>query len=155
MSRSYVRITEEKFDEFIDGLVPSAEKKRVRGAKEVVYDLPLPRDGLSIKVFSTIQGGRGRDRGDDAIRCVIWDHGADAPVGGREKTLRIRTWRENLADKIRYLYRNWRDHDHGPCPECGRGVLVERTPGPSDDWDPFLACSEWNGGDGCDHTERL
>ena len=31
-------------------------------------------------------------------------------------------------------------------------ALIERR---GDDWDPFLACSEWDGGDGCGYTEPL
>jgi hypothetical protein len=154
-AKHYVRITEDEFEEFLFGLVPDAERADVPGTRETVYDLPLPGDGLTIRVFSTIQGGEGRDRGDDAIRCVVWNHEIDAPVGGRRKTLRIGTWRKNLRAKIEDLYANWRDHVYGTCPECGRGVLVERESGPGDEWDPFLACSEWDGGDGCEHTEAL
>ena len=155
MSSTYVRITGNEFEEFIRDVVPSARRVRVPGVGENVYDLPLPADDLTIRVFSTIQGGEGRDRGADAIRCVIWNHEAGEPVGGRRKTLRIGTWRKNLRAKIEDLYANWRDHEHGAYPECRRGVLVERTPSGPQDWDPFLACSDWDGGDGCEHTEAL
>jgi hypothetical protein len=155
MSVQYTRITEEEFDDFVFGMVPDAEVADAPGTREKVYDLPLPGDHMTVRVFSTIEGGAGRGRGDDAIRCVVWDHRVDEPVGGRRKTLRIRTWRDNLGDKIRDLYATWRDHDHGACPECGRGRLLEREPGQGDGWDPFLACSEWDGGDGCEYTEPL
>jgi len=152
---TYVRVTADEMEGFITGLVPDAERADVPGTSEEVWDLPLPSDRHTIRVFTTIHGDVARDRGDDAIRCVIWDHGIDQPVGGRRKTLRIGTWRKNLRAKIEDLYLNWRDHDHGPCPECGGGRLVKRAPKQGDDWDPFLACSEWDGGDGCDHTESL
>jgi hypothetical protein len=155
MSVRYTRITEEQFDDFVFGLVPDAEVADDAGAAEKVYDLPLPADGLTIRIYSTVEAGRGRDRGDDAIRCVVWNHERDVPVGGRRKTLRIETWRDNLEEKVQDLYLNWSDHRHGPCPRCGRGVLVEREPGQGDDWQPFLACSEWDGGDGCEHTQPL
>lgn len=154
-AKRYVRIDGDDFEEFIEDVVPSAERARVPGVNEAVYDLPLPADGLTIRVFSTIQDGAGRDRGADAIRCVIWNHAADEPVGGRRKTLRIGTWRKNLRAKIEDLYASWREHEHGACPECLNGVLVERAPSGPQDWDPFLACSEWDGGDGCEHTENL
>jgi len=155
MSVQYTRITEEDFDDFVFGLVPDAEVADAPGTSEKVYDLPLPADDLSIRIFSTIQAGVGRDRGADAIRCVVWHHGIDGPVGGRRKTLRIGTWRENLRPKVEDLYLNWRDHAHGNCPECGTGVLQERRPKQGQDWSPFLSCSNWDGGDGCEYTERL
>ena len=160
MSATYTRISEAQFADFIDETVAGAERADVPGATELVWDLPLPGD-LTIRVFSTIQGGEGRDRGDDAIRCVVWSHEHDCPVGGRSKTLRIgpsasnpEGWRRNLREKIQDLYASWRQHDHGGCPDCG-GVLVERTPGPDDDWGAFLACSNWDGGDGCQYTQWL
>jgi hypothetical protein len=154
-AKHYVRIGEGEFDEFIAGVVARHEVVDEPGTREKVYELPLPADGLSIRVYSTIQGGVGRDRGADAIRCVVWSDEIDGPVGGRRKTLRISTWRENLREKIEDLYANYRDHVHGACPECGRGVLVERRPSGPQGWDAFLACSEWDGGDGCEHTEPL
>lgn len=153
MSSQYVRVTSEEFEEFIHDVVPAAEAAHEPGVTEDIYDLPLPADGLTIRVYSTIQGDAARDRGDDAIRCVVWNHEHGVPVGGRRKTLRIPTWRKNLREKIEDLYSCWRDHEHGSCPECGAGVLVERRPKGGQDWDPFLACSEWNGGDGCEYTE--
>jgi len=154
-ARTYVRPSREEFDEAVFGLVPDAEAAGTAPGRERVYDLPLPADELTIRVFSTIEGGEARDRGADAIRCVVWHHGRDVPVGGRVKTLRTPGWDDRLCEKVRSLYADWREHDHGACPECQRGVLVERRPSGSDDWDPFLACSEWDGGDGCEHTEPL
>jgi hypothetical protein len=153
-SRRYVRPTESEFDDFIYGKVPSAEAVDEPGATEKVYELPLPDDDLSIRVYSTIQDGEARDHGADAIRCVIWSEEAGCPVGGRRKTLRIETWRDNLGRKIDELYVTWRDHDHGRCPDCG-APLAKRVPGQDDDWSPFLACTAWDGGDGCDFTEWL
>lgn len=153
-SKTYRRITREEFDAFMDDLVPDNEVVRPDGVSERVYDCPLPSDRHVIRVFSTIEGGAGRDRGADAIRCVIWDLGANEPVSGRLKTLRIDTWRDNLRAKIEDLYANWRDEVPGRCPECG-GALAVREPGPGDDWDTFAACTAWDGGDGCDHTEKL
>lgn len=160
MSATYVRITSEEMEATIREIVPSAEKTNVPGTNEEVYDLPLPADELTVRVFTTVQAGVGRDLGKDAIRCVVWNHEHDCPVGGRRKTLRIgpsksnpEGWKGNLGEKIRDLYGSWRDYDR-TCPECP-GVLVERVPGPDDDWSRFLACSNWDGGDGCRYTEWL
>jgi hypothetical protein len=161
MSATYTCITAGDFEDFITGLVPGAELADPEGVSEEVWDLPLPHDDLSIRVFSTVAGGEGRDRGSDAIRCTLWHHGEDAPVGGRRKTLRIgpsesnpEGWRRNLREKVEDLYANWRSEYNGRCPKCS-GVLVKREPGAGDDWSPFLACSRWDGGDGCEYTEWL
>lgn len=153
-TKTYTRISEDEFDAFMADTA-SAERVEMAGVSETVYEMPLPSDDLSIRVFSTIAGGAGRDRGADAIRTVVWSRRAGGPVGGERKTLRIGTWRKNLRRKIEELYANWRDYDHGDCPECDSGVLVERRSGSNADWSPFLACSAWNGGRGCEHTESL
>lgn len=147
-AKRYERIDEEEMAEFLPDV---AEEVEVRNTEEKVYELPLPSDDLSIRVFTTLQDGQGRDLGADAIRTVIWSETADGPIGGEKKTLRIQTWRKNLREKIENLYSNWRNWDHGECPECENGVLCERE----GQYGKFLACSEWNGGRGCEHTENL
>jgi hypothetical protein len=151
MSGTYVRITEDAFDAFMTGLA-DYDVVDEPGTAEKVYELQLPHEDLGIRVYSTIERGEGRDRGEDAIRCVVWHNGRGCPVGGRRKTLRIDTWRENLGGKIEDLYASWREHWHGVCPECGEGLLVEREPGRGDDWAAFLACTEYPA---CGHTEDL
>jgi hypothetical protein len=151
MSSTYVTISRAEFEETLPPIAEEVDD----GSGERVYGLPLPHDDLSIRVFSTIEGGESRGYGRDAIRCVVWSGRAGGPVGGRKKTLRTEGWGRRLRSKIESLYSQWRQHDHGACPACGRGVLVERRPSGGQDWDPFLACSEWDGGDGCEHTEAL
>ena len=143
-----VTISRTDFEEF---LPPAAEEVDILGTKERVYEMPLPSDDLSVRVFSTVQGESTREYGEDAIRTVIWSETADGPVGGETKTLRIDTWRKNLRAKLESLYSSWRSYDHGTCPECGNGVLCERE----GKYGKFLACSTWNGGAGCQYTEDL
>ena len=147
-TRTAVTIARKDFEEF---LPEAAEEVDVANTKERVYEMPLPSDDLSVRVFSTITGESTRGYGEDAIRTVVWSETAEGPIGGETKTLRIQTWRGNLQDKLADVYQNWRQFDHGACPECGRGVLCER----SGKYGDFLACSEWNGGSGCEHTEDL
>lgn len=152
MSVQYTRISEDEFDAFMAGVSAAAEPVREPGTAEKVYELPLPAEHLSVRVYSTIQRGEARGRGEDAIRCVVWSDRLGGPVGGRRKTLRIQTWRENLRPKIEDLYANWRDHAHGDCPECG-APLREVAPGQNDDWDAFVGCSAYDRG--CGYTEEL
>jgi len=154
-AQQYTRITADEFDSFMTELVPNATKINIPGTREDVWELPLPSDDHTIRVYSTIQGTCSRERGTDAIRCVVWNNTYDEPVGGRRKTLRISTWRKNLRAKIEDLYAHWRNFEHGACPRCDNGVLVERIPSDSQQWNAFLSCSEWNGGDGCNYTKEL
>jgi len=147
-SRSATVITAEQFAEF---LPPAAEEVECGNTLERVWELPLPTDDLSIRVFSTIEGETSRGYGEDAIRTVVWSAKAGGPIGGETKTLRIDTWRKNLQAKLESAYANWRKFDHGTCPECGEGVLCEREGKYGD----FLACSTWEGGRGCKFTRNL
>jgi len=146
--RNAVTIARNDFEDF---LPPAAEEVDVENTNERVYEMPLPSDDLSVRVFSTVEGESTRGYGEDAIRTVVWSETAEGPVGGETKTLRIKTWRKNLKSKLKNMYKNWRDYAHGICPECGEGVLCER----SGKYGDFLACSNWNGGSGCEHTEDL
>lgn len=111
MSVTYTRITREEFEDFLSELTPAWETAEVPGTKEIVYDLPLPEDHLTIRIFSSLdRTGQARDVGADAIRTLLWNHETDSVVYGMTKTLRVDTWRSNLKPKIRELYDNWREH---------------------------------------------
>lgn len=129
MGRQYAEITEEEFDEFLDGFA-SYRKHRPSNSKELVYDIPLPEDNLVVRIWSTIEGGVSRESGTDAIRTVVWDTEVDAPVGGDKKTLRIaptdsnpKGWKANLKPKIEGLVRNWRRYNR-KCPNCGGRMTI-------------------------------
>jgi len=96
-------------------------------------------------------GQEGRDKGDDAIRTVIWDTEFDVPVGGREYTKRIRTsddpirYLRNMHEKVVWLYNNWHAFDHSMrCPDCD-GILR----GAESEYGEYLFCKS------CDYTEDL
>lgn len=152
-SKFAVDITREEFESFLDDYFEWKEAETEYG--ERVYDIPLPRDHLTIRLFSTINKSTGvsRAKGDDAIRTVIWNHDVDRPVGGREKTLRQGTpddeqrWMVLLHRKIQDLFLGWRRFDvEMECPECG-----EKLAGRSSEYGEFLACSS----EGCDYTEDV
>lgn len=110
MPAQYHRLTTDEFEDFLDSVTPAWERAEVRGTKELVYDLPLPPEHLSIRLFSTLtRDGVARDAGSDAIRALIWNHEADSIEAGETRTHRIETWRSNLRPKIEHLYDNWRD----------------------------------------------
>jgi len=144
--RQYEAVTEEEFDEFMNDIA-NFEKHVPEQAKEIVYDIPLPK-GLVVRVWSSITAGQARAKGTDAIRCVVWDTEEDRPIGGREKTLRIGAtdsnpegWRGNLRPKIVDLVGRWREFDK-TCPECGSRMAV-REPDQGDDWEPFWGCTNY------------
>lgn len=118
-------ITEGEFVQFLEN-VAAFEQVSPDGTRELVYDLPLPADHLSIRIYSSIdeRSGVSRKCGADAIRCVVWNHNIEEPVGGRVRTHRITTWRSNLRPKIESLYGSWREYDK-QCPDCG-SVLALR-----------------------------
>lgn len=153
MSVQYVRPTRDEFESWFDKHYTYEEADTPWG--EVVYDLPLPADNKTIRIFTTVNKGNddGRDKGSDAIRCVVWDHEVDEPVGGRERTNRIRTdddpirYLRNLNEKIQWLYKNWRAFNvqlAGACPECGGDLS-----GHESEYGEFLSCQD------CDWTEDL
>lgn len=142
----YESITESEFVAFLEE-VAAFERVTPPQTKELVFDLPLPADYLSIRIYSSIdkRSGVSRKCGSDAIRCVIWNHDIEEPVGGRVRTHRIETWRSNLRPKIKSLYGQWREFDR-ICEECGSVMCVRDANG------GFFGCTSYPD---CTHTEPL
>lgn len=120
-------ITVEEFEEFLDQF--DFDWNRTTTSEytpygEYVYGTKDPineeHNTLYLTVFSTIEeaSGKTREKGTDAIRTVIWDNHINKPVGGKKKTLRIKTWRKNLKRKIDELADSWKEHVT-ICDECG------------------------------------
>jgi hypothetical protein len=157
--RKYVRITEEEFEDFLDKLWyewheanPSDDGFR-KFSKEKVYSIPPLNgnisDDVTILIFSTIdtRTGKARDKGQDAIRCVLWDTELQKPIGGRKKTLRIESWRSNLGPKVENLVEETNEYLRH-CPECQTGWLVKRE----GQYGEFLGCVRYPD---CNHTEQI
>lgn len=142
-SATYTGFTRSEFESWLDNFASFEEVQT--DASERVYAINLPDDDLELRIFSTLQGGRARSCGSDAIRCVLWHTDENAPVGGKKKTLRIETWRKNLSEKVKDLMLNWREYYNGRCPECG-GVMQTRE----GEFGEFLGCSNYPR---CQHTE--
>lgn len=140
----YTAIDRDEFEAFLD---EHAEWKRGSGiATEFIYDIPLPQDHLTIRIFSSIDRTTGFTRpcGEDAIRCVIWNHRVGEPIAGRVRTHRIETWRSNLLEKIQSLAENWRDYDR-ECPVCSSPLAEKEGP-----YGEFFGCVRYPE---CDYTE--
>jgi len=101
MSRDYVRINQEEFDNLIAKF--NAEQISPRGTSEVVYRIILGNE-LSIWIYSTIRRKTGvsRPSGSDAIRTIML-YQEKQGVMKESKTLRTINWKKNLEKKIRSL----------------------------------------------------
>ena len=137
MSGSYTKITLDEFVDFLDEHTTYTQAET--NDKEYVFDIPLPVEDKTVRVFSSIdkRTDTSRESGADAIRTVLWDHEINAPVGGRKRTHRIETWRDNLLPKIADLMVSWRDYEHS-CSECG-ATMVQRE----SDYGVFFGCSRY------------
>lgn len=155
--RKYERIAEEDFENFLDSLWydwheanPNDDGFR-KFSREKVYSIPPLSniDGVTVLIFSTIdhRTGKARDKGQDAIRCVVWSTELNKPIGGKKKTLRIETWKSNLKPKIEDLVEETSSYIKS-CSSCEIGWLVERE----GQYGEFLGCVRYPD---CDHTEQI
>lgn len=153
----YKRLTQEEFEEFLEALDPGGfhiigtdEDSNLAFTKEIVYgrDLNDEEDDLQIRIYSTIdvRTSKARDKGDDAIRTVIWSKSISQPIAGKTKTLRIQTWRKNLAPKIKELLETW-DTRVIKCDECGSWMI--RREG---QYGEFYGCSKYPV---CENTKQV
>lgn len=155
--RKYVQPSQEEFEEFLDDLEEQlgieweiAEDDR---AKEIIYEASevLPsHDARVLRVFSTIdeRTGKARSKGSDAIRTVLWDSNINRPIGGRTKTLRIKTWKKNLKKKVVDLINNTSEYIT-VCDECENFMIIREN---SNTGEEFLGCSSYPK---CKNTEPL
>ena len=136
--QEYHEITLREFENFLDQI---AEYRRVPtpNADENVYEIDLPKDTLSIRIFSSIEGRTTRGCGEDSIKAVVWHQEAQTPVGGRERTNRQPGWRDNLQPKIEDLMLNYRQFVTKFCPECD-DALITQTIGPFREYLDCYSC---------------
>lgn len=149
--REYVQPSKEEFEECLDELGYEWVIDPDAPGKEYVYethDFMPDHNGIVLRIFSTIDERTdvARSKGADAIRCVIWYRHVHAPLGGRKKTLRIKTYCKNLQEKIESLFEEYEQYVTR-CDECG-GWMVERE----GRYGKFLGCSDYPN---CDNTEQI
>lgn len=151
----YVEITESEVHEFFEDLEYSFVICNEDPSNELVFESnrPMPDNkDITLRVFSSVdeRSGKGRDKGSDAIRTVLWHRQLNRPIGGRTRTHRIATWRKNLKKKIESLVEET-DEYIKECPKC-QGYLVERE----GSYGKFLGCTNWKPeGRGCDYTQPV
>lgn len=91
-------------------------KIEIQGTYENVYGMRVAPN-ITLRIYSTLEGGFARDNGKDAIRCVLfWKSPEDEIklIGVEKKVLRIETWRDNLGKRIN----EWKDMMGPSCPLC-------------------------------------
>lgn len=128
-ARRYVRITRDEFEEFLldreEDWIVVDENPHGEMAFETPDFMPTEKE-VVLRLYSSLSKSdeKARDKGEDAIRLVIWHTEARKPLGGRKKTLRIKTWRKNLAEKIDSLMEDSREFVT-ICDECS-DFMVKR-----------------------------
>lgn len=150
--REYTQITREDFEEFLDTLDSSWQPVDVPGTGEIVYqskDFAPSDDNIVLLIYSTIDRHRGvsRGKGSDAIRLVAHHKAIGKPISGRRKTLRIKTWRKNLREKIEDMMGNESEVIR-KCTACGTGYMVKRE----GKFGEFLGCTQYPG---CQNTVNI
>ena len=146
MAATYVDIPASDLDAFLTGkgysVIPTgqnavpAKSGGLASTREVVYGRLRRGEKavISIRVYTTLDGGHQRDQGDDAIRVVMVTRLADGgikTIHTFKRVHRVAGWRKNLAARL-----DEADKTHfALCPKCS-GIMVERTGKRG----PFLGC---------------
>lgn len=150
-AKRYTRITKEEFEQFLAEINYDFEIVN-HPSGEYVYEHSNPikkHPEVSVRIFSTIDKRTdvSREKDSDAIRTVIWDDENEFALGGKTKTLRIKTWKKNLRDKIVETI-NDTNSMICQCKECNTGWLIERE----GQYGKFLGCTRYPS---CSYTEKL
>ena len=105
----------------------------IRDTHEIVYGCVVRKEGIrspfSLRVYTTIANGAGRNVGEDAIRVglfvrkpvvgqeyVTWPA---VPIGWTTRTHRTQNWRVNLLIRCHPEQGSWRVLIGDVCPSCG------------------------------------
>lgn len=127
-ARRYAQPDKQDMEEFLETTSVDWQLEEDARSNEHVYEShnAVPNNtGIVLRLYSTIdeRTDKARSKGSDAIRLVIWDKNIGKPLAGKTKTLRIKTWRKNLAKKIEKLVSEWRDILN-ECPACGDYMVL-------------------------------
>lgn len=149
--KQYVQPSKKEFEECLETLDPDFHIVDDDDSKELVYETDdIPKDTLfvSTRIFSTIdeRTGKAREKGSDAIRTVLWHKLHDTVIGGRKKTLRIKTYCKNLRKKLVSL-KDETDKYVTECNECGRFMVIREG-----EYGEFFGCL---GYPKCQNTQQI
>lgn len=140
-SRQYVKPNREDMRVFFSDR-PEEWRNANHPSKEYVVETNefLPEYGnIVLRCFTTLlkSTGEAADKGADAIRTVVWDMEMDRPIAGREKTLRIKTWRKNLNEKLDDLMER-QEEIVTFCDNCGGNMVIR-----DGQYGKFFGCSNY------------
>lgn len=126
--REYVQPDRQEVEKFLESTELDWELEEDANSTELVYesrDILPDMNGKVLRFYSTIdeKTGVARSKGSDAMRLVIFDKHVGIPVGGKKKTLRIKTWKKNLRKKIKELHNETENHV-AVCEECNDIMLL-------------------------------
>lgn len=148
--REYVEFTLDDFETFLDDRPEEWKKVDDSHTMEHVFECHgfTTSNGVVLRIYSTVdvRTNKVRSKGSDAIRLVAWNKHLNQPLGGKKKTLRIKTWRKNLGGKIDDMMENPDNYTH-QCPECNTIMVVREGK-----YGEFLGCSRYPK---CDETKQL
>lgn len=149
--KEYVQPSKEEFEECLEATGHNWRIDDKAPTREYVYDCHefMPNHtGIVLRVYSTIdeRSDLARSKGSDAIRLVAFNRNVMRPMGGRKKTLRIKTWCKNLRKKIESMFDEFGDYVT-ECEECGGWMVVREGK-----YGEFLGCSNYPD---CDNTKEI
>lgn len=140
-AKQYVRPDREDFEDCLEEARGEWELAEDAATKEHVYDARdfSPHDDVVLRVFSTVdeRTDEARNKGADAIRLAVWNKKVKGPMGGRKKTLRIKTWRKNLKNKIEDIFGESENYIK-KCDECGSWMILREG-----EYGEFYGCSSY------------
>lgn len=151
--KKYVVITRDEFEDALAETKIDWHRLDLENVGEWVYQsghLHNVPSVVVLRVYSTIdkRTNKGRGKGDDAIRSVLWDVQLGRPVGGRRKTLRIQTWKSNLIPKLNELIEEV-SSIVTICDRCGSHMVIRENNKTNAE---FLGCSNYPN---CNNTREL
>ena len=149
-NREYAEFTLDDFVAFLEKRDEEWEKVDEANTMEHVFETRdfSTSNGVVLRIYSTVdvRTNKVRSKGSDAIRLVAWNKHLTQPLGGKKKTLRIKTWRKNLGEKIDDMVENPDNFIH-QCPECNTVMVVREGK-----YGDFLGCSRYPK---CEATKQL
>jgi hypothetical protein len=118
----YVVIKEAEMRTFLEG--KGFSEIKLPDTKEIVFG-KIMATNVCLRVYTTIESGVSRAKGEDAIRFVLVTKNATGVVkviGSTKKVLRTRNWKANMSARID----SWNELIGPKCHKCGNW-MVERS----------------------------
>ena len=136
------RIEQSEFEEFLEGKA-RANRIHTPGDTQAVYEIPTPKENITVRIFSTIENGISQPYGKASIKIVLWHTLQETTISEKHRAYRVTGWKANVMNYIKDLLQNYKERCFNWCDHCNSPMMKKEV-----GLRLYFDCTE------CEHTKQ-